>query len=159
MAHLYQGVLIQAKSSVFHSVQIARQCFQHCTWNVLPRVTTSWGLNTLRFNIISKLFDSTTSQPNCSFLCWNCQIVSPTWAIMRNLARLTWSKHLNVKLVSKSKLRPTQQRISSFILGNTRWVKTVTLATVSCCHNELTLDSPLLRKAWSCHEPNRHWSN
>ena len=43
-------------------VQIARQCFQRSTWNVLPRVTTSWGFNTLRLNIISKLFDRTTSQ-------------------------------------------------------------------------------------------------
>ena len=43
-------------------VQIARQCFQRSIWKVLPRVTTSWGLNTFRLNIISKLFDRTTSQ-------------------------------------------------------------------------------------------------
>ena len=37
-------------------VQIARQCFQRSTWSVLPRVTTSWGSNTLCLNIISKVF-------------------------------------------------------------------------------------------------------
>ena len=44
-------------------VQIARQCFQRSTWSVLPRATTSWGLNTLCLNIISKLF-STELQAN-----------------------------------------------------------------------------------------------
>ena len=48
-------------------VQIARRCIQRSTWNVLPRVTTSWGLNTLDLNIISKLFDQTTSQMKLQF--------------------------------------------------------------------------------------------
>ena len=55
-------------------VQIAWQFFQRSTWNVLYWVTTSWGLNTLGLNIISKLFDQTTSQWNSSFLCRNFQL-------------------------------------------------------------------------------------
>ena len=86
-------------------LQIAKQCFQRSTWSVLPRVTTSWGLNTLRPNIILKLLDWPTSQWNCSFLCRNCQLAPPTWAIMRDLAQFTRSEHLNVKMVSKVKIK------------------------------------------------------
>ena len=109
-------------------LQIARQCFQPSTWSVLPRVTTSWGLNTFRLNIISKLFDRTTIQWNYSFLCGNCQLAPPTWAIMKDSARFTRSGHLNVKLALKSELRPTRWRIKLSIIQNTRWVKTVTFS-------------------------------
>ena len=85
-------------------VQIARQCFQCSTWNVLPQVTTSWGLNILRLNIISKLFDRTTSQWNCRFLCQKCHLAPRMGAIMRNLVQCTRSENLNVKMVSKIKI-------------------------------------------------------
>ena len=70
-------------------VQIARYYFQCSTWNVLSWVTTSWGLNTLLLKTISKLFDRTTTQWNRRFLCQNCQLAPPTWAIMRDLAWCT----------------------------------------------------------------------
>ena len=118
-----------SKENYLILVQIAWQCSQRSTWNVLPRVTTSWGFNTALLNIISKLFDRTTSQWKCNFLCRNCQLASPTWAIMRDLTRCTWSEHLNVKMVSKiSKFRPTRQIIKLSVIHNTRWVKTVTFS-------------------------------
>ena len=109
-------------------VQIAKQCFQRSTWNELPRVMTSWGLNTLRLNIISKLFDQTTSQWNCSVLCRNCQLAPPTWAIMRDLARLHGANIWMLKWSQKSKLRPTRQIIRLSVIRSTRWVKTVTFS-------------------------------
>ena len=77
-------------------IVIARQCVSHSTWNVLPRVITSWGLNTLCLNTITKLFDRTTSQWNGRFLCRNSQLAPSTWAIIRFLARFAQSEHLNV---------------------------------------------------------------
>ena len=105
MWHIFtNGFWLEKNSLISVWLQIARQCFQRSTWSVLPRVTTSWGLNTLRLNIISKLFDRTTSQWNYSFLCRNCQPAPPTWAIMRDLARFTQSEHLNVEMALKVKI-------------------------------------------------------
>ena len=105
MWHIFTNGFWSEKNSLISvRVQIARQCFQRSTWSVLPRVTTSWGLNTLCLNIISKLFDRTTSQWNYSFLCRNCQLAPPTWAIMRDLARFTRSEHLNVEMALKIKI-------------------------------------------------------
>ena len=105
MWHISINVFWSEKNSLISVwLQIARQCFQRSTWSVLPRVTTSWGLNTLCLNIISKLFNRTISQWSCSFLCRNCQLAPPTWAIMGDLARFTQSEHLNVKMVSKVKI-------------------------------------------------------
>ena len=84
MWHTSTGGLWSRKISLW--VQIARQCFQRSTWSVLPRVRISWSLNTLHLNIISKLFDRTTSQWNCWFLCRNSQLAPPTRVIMRDLA-------------------------------------------------------------------------
>ena len=44
------------KRIIWFGIQIARQCFQRSTWNVLPRVTTNWSLNTLPLNIIWENF-------------------------------------------------------------------------------------------------------
>ena len=104
VAYLFKGFWSEKNSLISVSVQIARHCFQRSTWNVLPRVTTSWGLNTLRLNIISKLFDRTKSQWNCNLLYRNCHLAPPTWPIMRDLIRCTRSEHLNVKMVSKIKI-------------------------------------------------------
>ena len=57
------GFWSEKNSLISVLVQIARQCFQRSTWSVLPRVTTSWGLNTLGLNIISKLFDRPNYKP------------------------------------------------------------------------------------------------
>ena len=116
-------------------VQIAWQFFQRSTWNVLPRVTTSWGLKTLRLNIIPKLFDRNTSQWNGRFLCRKRQQTPPTWAIMKDLARCTQSEHLNVKMASKIKIMAhpahhyfyDRQLIKLPIIENSRWVKTANI--------------------------------
>ena len=134
-----------------------RQCFQHITWNVLPRAMASWGSNTLCMNII---FDRITIQWNCSCLCWNCQLAPATWAIKRGLARCTRSEHLNVKMISKIKItaHPAKNQIVR------HWKYQVSenchlLATTRRPHNELTLDSPLTEKARCRHEQNPQWTN
>ena len=68
-----------------------------------PRVTTSWGLNTLRLNIISKLFDRTTSQWNGRFLCRNSQLAplrGQQWGTWRgahgaNIWMVKWPQNQN----------------------------------------------------------------
>ena len=128
--------------------------------SVLPRVMASWGLNTRCQNIISKVFDRTTSKWSCSFLCRNCQLVPSMWAIMKNLARCTWNEHLNVKMVSIIKItaHPAKNKIVrhwKYQVGKNCHL----LATASCHHNALTLDSALTGTAQCRHEQNRCWTN
>ena len=78
---------------------------------VLSRVTISWGFNTLGLNIISKLCDRTTSQWSHSFLCRNCQLAPPTWAIMRDSHGAHGANIWMSKWSQQSKLRPTRQII------------------------------------------------
>ena len=106
-------------------VRVARLCFERSTWNVLPRVTKNWGLNTLRLNLFSKLFHRTTCQWTCSFLWRNSQLAPPMRAIMRNLAGCTRSKPLNFIWSQKSKSRPILQRIRLSVTENTRCIETV----------------------------------
>ena len=112
-------------SGVQPSVQIATQCFQRSSSNILPRATTSCGFNTHRQSIIPEVFDRNTSQRNCWFMSRNCQLAPHTWVIIRELARCTRNDDLIVKMVSKSKLLPTRQKITLPFIGNTEWVKTV----------------------------------
>ena len=42
-----RGFWSKKNSLISVGVQIARQCFPHTTWSVLPQVPTRWGLSTL----------------------------------------------------------------------------------------------------------------
>ena len=121
-----RGFWSKKDSLISVCVQIARQCVEWSTRNVPPRVTTSWSLNNLCLNKISMLFDRTTRQWNSCFLCPSCQLAPPKWAIKKDLVRCTWSEHLNVKMVSKIKITAHRQKIRLSVIGNTRWVNTVT---------------------------------
>ena len=85
---------------------------------------------------------------------------APTWAIIRDLARLTWSKHLNVRIIWKIKI--TAHPAKNDIVSD--WKYQVSkhcclLATVSHHHNELTPYSPLTGKARCRDEQNWHCTN